>query len=36
MARWEVDTPLEICFYCFQQTDQKRKIIGVRLLKLVR
>lgn len=34
--RWDVEAPLEIVFFCLHQTDERRKLMGARLMALVR
>ena len=34
-ARWEADAPLDIVFYCLEQTAPKRRDMGARLMTLV-
>jgi hypothetical protein len=34
-ARWEADAPLDIVFYCLEQTAPKRRAMGARLITLV-
>jgi hypothetical protein len=34
-ARWEADAPLDVVFYCLEQTQPKRRTMGARLMTLV-
>ena len=34
-ARWEADAPLDVVFYCLEQTHPKRRTMGARLMTLV-
>jgi len=34
-ARWEADAPLDIVFYCLEQTAPKRRAMGARLITLL-
>ncbi|KAH9935298.1 uncharacterized protein B0H18DRAFT_1114066 [Fomitopsis serialis] len=34
-ARWDIEAPLDVIFYCLKETDLRRRSLGIRLLALL-
>lgn len=35
-ARWELDAPIDVIFYCLRQNEERRQLMASRLMTLVR